>query len=299
MLTLLHISDVHFGPAYVPRVGEALLRQAEHVGPDAVVVSGDLTQRAKPEQFAEAHRFLQRLPEVPRLVVPGNHDVPLYRIWERLTDPHGAYRREMGDPIECVVRLPGALLIGLDSTSPRRTVVRGRITRKQVEWAIARLADAAPGDARIVVAHHHFVDAPDSLRDRTMLGGAWAMERFVEAEVDLAIGGHLHRAFIGDSLDFFFKGPRDRGVIIVQAGTATSRRGRGRERERNSLNVVRIHDDWVEITHHLYYEDDDEFSPLSHHVFPRQGHRLGAHAGSTVSAAGESASAVIRTRPAP
>ena len=295
VITLLHVSDLHFGPPFVPSVGEAALRLAERVTPDTVVVSGDLTQRAKPEQFADASKFIERLPDVPRLVVPGNHDVPLYRVWERLTDPHGAYRQEMGDSLEGVLRLPGALLVGLDSTSPRRTITRGRITRKQVDWAVAMLSQAPPGAARIVVAHHHFADAPDTLRDRSMIGGAMAMESFVEAGVDLVLGGHLHRAFIGDSLDFFFQGPRDRGVIIVQSGTTTSRRGRGRERERNTLNVIRVHETWVEITHHLYYQDDDEFSPLSHHVFPRNGHRLGTRAGETFTAPADTA--IVRTRP--
>ncbi len=291
-LVLLHVSDLHFGPPYVEKVGEAVLRLASRVGPDAVVVSGDLTQRAKPAQFAQAREFMKRLPDVPRLVIPGNHDVPLYRVWERLTAPYSAYRGEIDEQLEGVLRLPGAVLVGLNSTSPRRTITRGFLTREQVDWAVAMLAQAPVGDARIVVAHHHLVEAPDALRDRTMLGGRRAIERFVEAGVDIAMGGHLHRAFIGDSLDFFFDGPRDRGVIVVQAGTATSRRGRGRERERNSLNVVRIHSTWIEITHHLYYEDDGEFSPLSHHVFPRQGYRLGRRAGETLSASADHVLAV-------
>ncbi|MCA9205576.1 MAG: metallophosphoesterase, partial [Planctomycetales bacterium] len=78
-LTILHISDLHFGPPYVPRVGEALLREAALVRADVIVASGDFTQRAKPEQFAAARKFLDSLPAAPVVVVPGNHDVPLYR----------------------------------------------------------------------------------------------------------------------------------------------------------------------------------------------------------------------------
>jgi 3',5'-cyclic AMP phosphodiesterase CpdA len=77
MLTILHISDLHFGPPYVPAVGAALLRAAPRMQADLIVASGDFTQRAKPEQFAQARAFLDQLPKLPRVVVPGNHDVPL------------------------------------------------------------------------------------------------------------------------------------------------------------------------------------------------------------------------------
>lgn len=295
MLTLLHISDLHLGPPFEPRAGAAVLRLASKLAPDAVIVSGDLTQRAKPVQFQEAKEFLSRLPDVPRLVVPGNHDVPLYRVWERLTRPHDAYVEHGEVTREGVLHLPGAVIVGLDSTSPRLTITRGRITRRQVDWAMEQFATAGPEDAKVVVAHHHFVEAPDALSDRSMIGGSRAMRRFIRGGVDLAMGGHLHRAFIGNSLDFFFDSPSDRGMIIVQAGTATSRRGRGRERERNSLNVLRLHESWLEITHHLYFEDDDAFAPLSHHVFARSGHRFGAHPEAMLSSH-EEVTGPIRTR---
>jgi 3',5'-cyclic AMP phosphodiesterase CpdA len=80
MRHLLHISDVHFGPPHRPELAEKVLEFADRRKPDAVVLSGDLTQRAKPEQFRQARRFVDRFP-APALVVPGNHDVPLYRFW--------------------------------------------------------------------------------------------------------------------------------------------------------------------------------------------------------------------------
>ncbi|HVS14015.1 MAG TPA: metallophosphoesterase family protein [Thermoanaerobaculia bacterium] len=274
MPTILHLSDLHFGPPFVPRVAEAFLRIAPTLSADAVVVSGDFTQRARPEQFAEARAFLDRLPDLPRIEVPGNHDVPLYRAWERVTDPLGHYKRWISPELDRVLEIPGAVLVGLDTTSPRRTVTRGKIEREQVAFVREALAEAPPGVARIVVVHHHFMDAPDALNDRGMVGGEWAMTRFIEMGVDMILGGHLHRAFIGNSLDFYFAAPRDRGIILVQCGTTTSRRGRGRERERNTFNLVELHDDWLEITHYLYFEQDDAFGPISGHVFPRAGRRL-------------------------
>ncbi len=90
MLTILHISDLHFGPPYRQDIGESLLKIAPGLEADIIVASGDFTQRAKPEQFAAAREFLDRLPKLPTIVVPGNHDIPLYRVNERLLSPYCA-----------------------------------------------------------------------------------------------------------------------------------------------------------------------------------------------------------------
>ena len=87
MISVLHVSDLHFGPPYVPEVGEALQTFAHRLRPELIVASGDFTQRAKPEQFREARAWLDRLPDAPVVVTPGNHDAPLYRVWERITAP--------------------------------------------------------------------------------------------------------------------------------------------------------------------------------------------------------------------
>lgn len=284
-MKILHISDLHFGQPYHPEVGAALLRLAPSLEPDLVVASGDFTQRAKVEEYKQARALLDELPDAPQIVVPGNHDVPLYRIWERLTRPHANYREYISEDLETSHALDGVFVVALDTTSPRRTISRGRITSRQVKNALERFSHADPDDWKVLVVHHHFVDAPDALRDRGMLGGEKAMKQFIDAGVDLVLGGHLHRAYIGNTLDFFFEGRRDRGTILVQSGTTTSRRGRGREKEKNSFNLLDIHDEWLEVTHFLFFEDEATFGPMSRHVFPRPDHRLvfEAHEDSAVS----------------
>lgn len=277
MITLLHISDLHFGPHYLPNVGDALQRIAPELNANAIVVSGDLTQRARPEQFTEARAFIDRLPGLPWIAIPGNHDVPLYRVWERIADPMAQYHRHVGTELDQVMQLEGATIVALNTTAPHRTITRGQIDPSQIEYTRRVFEQSPEGAARVVVAHHHFVGAPDRLRDRNMLGGEHALREFIEMGVDVILGGHLHRAFIGNSLDFFFEGPRDQGIILVQSGTTTSRKGRGRERERNSFNLVEIHRRWLQVTHYLYYEHIDAFGPMSRHLFPRSGHRLDDH----------------------
>ncbi len=101
-----------------------------------------------------------------------------------------------------------------------------------------------------------------------------AMKRFVEMGVDMVLGGHLHRAYIGDSLDIYPDlRSGHRGIIIVQCGTTTSQRGRGREKQRNTLNAIQICSERVEVTHYMYFDDTDGFEPISRHVFPRRGIR--------------------------
>lgn len=274
MVTLLHISDLHFGPAYVERVGAALLDIVPELKPDAIVVSGDLTQRAKAQQFIDARAFLDRMLAVPRLVIPGNHDVPLYRITERLTNPLGLYRKYICEELDQVLRIEGAVLVGLNSTAPLLAITNGRLHRGQLDFCSQAFADAPPGAAKIVVAHHHFAPAPDYLHDQTMQQSKRAIDRFVDLGVELILGGHLHRAYIGNSLDFFPGNHRDRGIIIVQCGTSTSRRGRGREREKNSFNLIQITPSTFAITHYMFFDDLHGFASVSRHTFPRQGKRL-------------------------
>lgn len=270
-MTLLHISDLHFGPPYVERVGEALLKIAPTLHADVIVASGDFTQRAKREQFAQARRFLDALPDVPKVVVPGNHDVPLYRVRERLVDPHGLYREFISPELNQVLRLNGAVIVALDSTAPKRAITNGRIDLKQLHLCSEAFEHANNGEARIVVAHHHFCPAPDYERDQTMPNSQRAINHFVKLGVDVILGGHLHRAYIGNSLDIFPGSDRKHGIIIVQCGTSTSRRGRAREREKNSFNLIRIGPTMLRVTHYMYFDDLGGFAPISRHIFPRPG----------------------------
>ncbi|EGF25484.1 metallophosphoesterase [Rhodopirellula baltica WH47] len=258
----------------MPNVGEALLRTAPSIDPDVVVVSGDLTQRAKPEQFQQAAEFIKQLPDVPRIVIPGNHDVPLYRIMERLTDPHRYYRQYISNELNTVLQTPDALFVGLDSTAPRSAISNGRIHPSQLDFCRDAFGSVPDGLAKIVVAHHHFAPAPDYLHDQTMPKAKRAINLFVKLGVELILGGHLHRAFIGNTLDFYPGAGRAHGIVIVQCGTTTSRRGRGREKEKNSFNEIDVTEQTIIVTHHIFDDQTGQFAPLSRHEFARGGRRL-------------------------
>ncbi len=268
-IRLLQISDLHFGPPYLEKVGDAAMRLAFAMHPDAIVVNGDLTQRAKREQFEAAKQYMERLPLVPRLVIPGNHDVPLYRVVERLFDPHCLYREIISEELNPVLTIEGAVIVGLDSTSPRTAISNGRISKWQLDLCEQAFVETPPGVARIVVAHHPFAPAPDHLSDSLMPHTKRAIERFNDLNIDMILGGHLHRAYIGNSLDFYPGEHRDHGIIIAQCGTTTSRRGRGREQEKNTLNKIEITETMITITHYMYFHESDAFEETSRHTFRR------------------------------
>lgn len=271
---ILHISDLHFGPPFVPAVAEALLRQVPELAPDVVVASGDLTQRAKRQQFEQCRRYLDHFTGIPVLVIPGNHDVPLWRVLERMFKPHALYREIISDDLNPVLEVGGVVLVGLDSTAPRRSISNGRIYLNQLKQLGAALS-RIPGDRiRIVVAHHHFAPGHDKVLDIPMQRSRRAIEYFIDHGVEMILGGHLHRSYIGNSLDFYPGHHRDRGVIIVQCGTTTSRRGKGRERDENTFNLIEADSESLTVTHYLYFEESGRFAAISKHSFPRRGRTL-------------------------
>lgn len=269
MLTILQMSDLHFGPPYVPEVGEALLRSVDELRPDIIVASGDFTQRARPEQFRAAREYLDRLPPVPLIVTPGNHDVPLYRVFERIFSPYKWYRHYISEDLDTVFRRDDVVIVALNSTKPLRAITNGRVSSRQLDFCARALEGVAPEVPKIVVAHHHFAPAPDYEGGQVMPRAKRALDRFTALRVDLVLGGHLHRAYIGNSLDVYPGRDREHGIIIVESGTSTSRRGRAREREKNSFNLLRVGEEVIRITHYMHFADAGGFAPVSRHIFPR------------------------------
>ena len=119
--------------------------------------------------------------------------------------------------------------------------------------------------------------APDYERGSVMPKAKRALDAFEQMGVEMILGGHLHRAYIGNSLDVHPGKDRKHGIVIVQSGTSTSRRGRAREREKNSFNWIRVTDDSIRITHYMYFDDAGGFAPISRHIFPRASRQYFAH----------------------
>jgi 3',5'-cyclic AMP phosphodiesterase CpdA len=256
--TVLHVSDFQCGKPFVPRAAEALVRLAHAVRPEVVVASGDLTQRAKVGEFEQARGLLDRLGDAPIVLTPGNHDVPLYRLWERVVSPHRNWRDFAGPDLNTVTRIDGAVFVTLDSSAPHRTLVSGRIDPDQVDFARVAFERTKPGAYRVLVAHHHLVPIPGGEGGSPLPNAASLMTAFEEMGVDLVLGGHVHQMHVRTSADV--PGARvARAIPIVAAGTTTSRRGRGVERGWNSLNVVKLDSEAIEVTSYRLGPEDDDF----------------------------------------
>lgn len=267
--TIFHISDVHFGPPHLPKVRQGVLDFIVQHKPDMVVLSGDLTQRAKPEQFREARAFVDQIESlgVPTLVVPGNHDVPLYRVWERIFDPYGAYRQYFSPELEPIYRDDEMLIVGIN-TAFGWTIKDGRITLSRL-LEVADLFEKTPETVcKVVVAHHHLIPPPN-FGTQQVLGNAYeAIDLFSSVGVDLILSGHLHQAYIGSSEEFYPKGRPP--VVILHSGTTTSNRGRAGERERNTCNWIRLDQDSLIVSHYRWHHDLNRFAEHSRHWYPRQ-----------------------------
>lgn len=275
MPILIHCSDVHFGPPHLPQVAEGLLRLIEDQRPDLVVISGDLTQRAKPRQFLAARTFVDRIhridrgqgSQVPTLVVPGNHDVPMYRAWERVFNPFGAYRSHFSRELEPVYRDREMLVIGIN-TAFNWTIKGGRITSRRLREVGGLLAASPPGQLRVVVPHHDLIPPPGVSRRRVLANARRAMELFSAAGVDLVLSGHQHQAYIGTSEELYPQGRSP--VIVVHSGTTTSSRGRGGERHLNTCNRIEFDAHSLTVSRYGWQPGLGRFAEQSRHWYPRR-----------------------------
>lgn len=239
MRVLVHLSDLHFG-----RIDERLLAplaaRVRALAPHLVVVSGDLTQRARRSQFAHARAFLDALP-APYLAVPGNHDVPLYDLARRIFRPFARYRRYIDRELE-PLHVDDEIAVTGVNTARTLVVQGGRINWQQVEAIRQRLEGLNPRLTRIVVTHHPF-DIPLGHDLRKMVGrAAMAMQALAQCGVDLCLAGHLHIGHVRHRAERTIV--PGRGPLLVQAGTATSTRARG---EVNSFNALAIESKSVRI----------------------------------------------------
>jgi 3',5'-cyclic AMP phosphodiesterase CpdA len=228
MTVLLQISDPHFGTERTP-VAEALGVLCRRMQPDLLVLSGDITQRARRDQFRRARAWVDSL-GAPVLAIPGNHDLPLFGMVERLRDPYARHREAFGDLLEPVHASAELLVIGVNTTRWYRHK-NGEVCARQIERVAVQLAQAQPGQLRLVVAHHPIAVQTADESHNLMCGHANALRSWAAAGADLVMGGHIHLPYV-----MALPGLA-RPVWAVQAGTAISRRVRdGRP---NSVNLLR------------------------------------------------------------
>ena len=236
MPRIVHLSDLHFG-AHDESLVEAVEWQVDQLKPDLVVISGDFTQRARTEQFRQACEFLEGLRERGHEVigVPGNHDVPLYDVLRRFFSPLARYRRFIDESLCPFIELPGVAVLGIN-TARSFTFKDGRINADQVQFIRDTFARTPSEALRILVTHHPLfaLEVVAGEKERAIGRQELALDAIQEAGVDILLAGHNHHASSQDASDLV---TRAGGVLVVQAGTATSTRVREQEQSFNTIDI--------------------------------------------------------------
>ena len=232
---ILHITDTHFG-AERPEVVRGLIELARAQRPSLVVLSGDVTQRARRAQFDAARAFVDELcaacgidAQRDVLIIPGNHDIPLFNLPLRVLDPYGPYVRAFGKRLEPLIRRPDVWLIGVNTTRPWRHK-HGELSSAQIERVAARLRAAPAGALRVVVTHQPLMVVEREDRRDLVRGHAAAIRAWAGAGADLFLSGHTHQSFVAPVLG------AKRRAWVVQTGTAVS--SRFREHVPNSVHLI-------------------------------------------------------------
>ncbi len=228
MTVLLQISDTHFGTEQ-PAVVQALLALAAQQRPDLVVLSGDITQRARPSQFRAARSFADQL-GAPVLAIPGNHDIALFNLMARALYPYAAYTNAFGHDLEPVFTSAQLMVVGVKTTRRYRHK-HGEVSADQVQRVAQLLQTATPDQLRVVVVHQPIAVAHPSDVNNRLRGHADAQRTWAAAGADIVMSGHIHLSYVLPLTDL------PRPMWVVQAGTAVSRRLR--QGLPNSVNLLR------------------------------------------------------------
>jgi len=264
MRIVAHVSDLHFGCAD-HRIAAALVAHLRQLAPDLVAISGDLTQRARASQFREARDYLAQMPS-PQIVVPGNHDIPLFNVLARFVYPRSGFLRHITRERHPYYEDEEIAVMGADTTRSF-TIKDGGVHARDVHRLASQLAIAGAGRVRIIVCHHPF-DAPLGHVGRLTWPrpDSQAVATLVAKGADVFLTGHLHASYTGGTATRYKA--NGRAAIVVEAGTATSTRVR---REPNAFNVLRIERARITVERLAWQPASSTFESADSQTFTRIG----------------------------
>lgn len=255
-MRLFLLSDLHFGRSN-PELVDPLIEEIEVAAPDHLVIAGDFVQRARRSHFEPACHFLERL-GAPWLAVPGNHDIPLYNIPERIFAPRAAYRRWIAPETEPTLVADDAVIVGIDTTH-RWHHQRGLIRPAQIERVATAIGKYASDRAVVLLAHHPFHHAED-IEKKLMLNAPRALDRWGHAGPHLVLTGHLHKWMV----EPFVTRKNKSMTLQVHCGTGLSTRLRG---EPNDCAILDVSPKKVQIQRLSVTEGDFEFAHSGTYVY--------------------------------
>ncbi|HEX7587665.1 MAG TPA: metallophosphoesterase [Anaerolineae bacterium] len=255
MPTLIHLSDLHFGPGYQLKVGRVILKDIETLQPDAVVISGDFTMRARQPEYESAREYLAQITR-PTLVIPGNHDQPVHAPVERLLTPYARYQKYISADKDTTLSAGDLFISGLNDN--HRILPGGFWSGRQRAWLAEQLVCAPRGAIKIVATHHQL-----SWEGKVRPAGFWFPDRtlswLARSGVEVVLNGHTHVPHAVQSPE---------GIVVARAGTATS--SRTRHGHGNAYNLITLDDKQISVFVRLYDEHSDAFVAAQAYTFPRR-----------------------------
>jgi len=259
MRKIAHISDLHFGRVD-PDLADAIIADLVDIKPVLVIISGDITQRARIRQFAAARQFLDRIP-FPKLIVPGNHDIPLYNLGRRFLSPLGRYKRYISQELNPSYIDNEVAVFGINTARPF-TWINGRISDSQLEQVCSKARKLSPALFKVAVTHHPFTPPPRGA-PLSVVGRAQKALRALEScGFELVLSGHFHMAYTGDvTIESI-----DRKILVVHASTVSTRR-RG---EPNAYNIINFQPPRLSILSRVW--DGSRFYSAMQSNFIMKGH---------------------------
>lgn len=258
MTRILHLSDPHFGAAD-PAIAALFLERAAAMRPDLTILSGDLSMRARRSELIAARAFVDRLPE-PRLVIPGNHDIPsINQPLDRFFRSFGRYQDTFGDELEPELVTAGVHVVSVNSTRAfgfHSDWSEGRLSKRQLVRTLERFQNGPADHFRVLVLHHPLLAL--QIPGRAVVKPLQGLMKAIEGtRVDLVLCGHFHRSQIrATGLSGHWKS------IISQAPTVCSTRLQG---EPQGFHEIRCSPDRIEAVHHVFHQN--AFSPAGTWAF--------------------------------
>ncbi|KRB92724.1 metallophosphoesterase family protein [Noviherbaspirillum sp. Root189] len=231
MTVIAHLSDPHFGTE-IPAVVDALQAALHALQPDLVIVSGDMTQRARKHEFRSARNFLDRLKVPAIMVIPGNHDIPLFNVVARALTPYRNYCDAFGAPCGMWTDTD-TIVMALDSTNPARHT-RGKLRTGQLADLASRIPPSMTPRLRIACAHQPLHTAWLEDQHEVLIDAGNAAAAFAGHDIDIVLSGHVHVPLVTTTREAFPE--LRRHFILSGAGTAVSHRTR--PGAPNSFNVI-------------------------------------------------------------
>lgn len=240
-MKIIHLSDLHFGTE-TPEIVTELIRAMTKAKPDLIIISGDFTQRATTTEFKNAQDFINKLP-APVFCVPGNHDIPPYKLWDRFIHPYKRYKQYIDDNLCPEFQNDHIVIAGLNSARrivPHWNWANGAISQAQLQHlqSIYNKHDPLNTKRRVCVFHHPIHKALNQNMKTVVFGAQQALNALNDMKVDLVLTGHVHHASVTTIGDI------DHRTLYLSASTALSSRLR---KQQNGFNIIQLNDDKIDI----------------------------------------------------